>query len=99
MGAPWQTPAWHASVCVQALLSLQARPSGLGWGRQRFEASSHTPSLHWLPAALQLSGFPPHTPSVHASFTVQNRPSLQTTPFGFGGFVQAPILGSQTPAV
>jgi hypothetical protein len=29
---PVQTPAWHVSVWVQALLSLQALPSGWGAG-------------------------------------------------------------------
>src|SRR5258705_13822097 len=42
-------------------------------------ASSHTPTLHWSPAAEQLRGAPVHVPPLQASFTVQKRPSSHET--------------------
>ena len=41
---------------------------------------------------------PPHTPAVHTSVVVHVLPSLQVVPFGFAGFVHAPVA-SHAPAV
>jgi hypothetical protein len=43
---PWHTPAMQVSVCVHAVPSLQAVPSGRGGFEQRPVAESHTP-LAW----------------------------------------------------
>src|SRR5439155_769039 len=42
---------------------------------------------------------PPHTPFVQTSPTVQGLPSLHAVPLGAGGFVHAPVRGSQLSVV
>src|SRR6185369_11023307 len=45
---PEQEPLWQVSVCVQALLSVHALPSGLGGLEQVPDNGLHTPaSWHW----------------------------------------------------
>src|SRR5207249_3710407 len=39
-----QVPAWHASLCVQALASLHAVPSGFAGSEQSPVAVSHVPA-------------------------------------------------------
>jgi len=97
--APVHVPARHESVSVHASPSLHAVPSALGDASQRLAASLHTPLLHWSADVLQLRSAPPQTPLVQLSFTVQKRPSLQSAPLGLRGAEQAPVAGSQTPAV
>src|SRR5262244_782515 len=57
--APTQVPPTHASVCVQALPSLQARPSTAGGLVQAPVAGAQTPATwHWS-AAAQTTGLAP----------------------------------------
>src|SRR2546422_6696567 len=79
--APTQLPFWQASVCVQALPSLQAVPLGL------FVGAGHTPvagvqlSVSWHWSAVQTTGFAPtQLPFWQASVCVQALPSLQAVP-------------------
>jgi hypothetical protein len=79
---PTHEPAWHVSVCVQALLSLHAVPFGFG------VAAEHIPvpglqvpgSLHWSPF-VQTTGVPDaHVPLWHTSPAVHAFPSLHDVP-------------------
>ena len=63
------------SVCVQASPSVHVVPFVFGCATQASLVSSHTPTLHWSPAPAQLRGAPVQEPALHASFTVQKRPS------------------------
>jgi hypothetical protein len=48
---------------------------------------------------VQTRAVPPQTPAVHASLLVQALLSLHAVPFGAFGLEQAPLAGSQVPAV
>src|SRR4051794_24633964 len=56
--APEQTPAWQVSLWVQALLSLQAAPSGFD-GLLQPVTGSHTPARWQVSSAAQVTGAPP----------------------------------------
>src|SRR5207302_144234 len=54
-------------------------------------------SWHWSCAA-QVTGFAPvQVPASQVSVCVQALPSSQVVPFGFAGFEQTPVDGSQVP--
>jgi hypothetical protein len=55
-GVPAQTPAWHLSPLVQALLSLQVVPSALRVG-QTPSLGSHVPVL-WQASLVQVMAVP-----------------------------------------
>jgi hypothetical protein len=97
--SPVQAPAWHVSVCVQALPSLQALPLGLAGLEQTPVAVSQVPaSWHWSDA-VHTTGLPPvHAPAWHVSVCVQAFESLHVAPFALAGFEQRPVLGLQVPA-
>jgi len=96
---PVQTPAWQASVWVQALPSLQAVPFAAAGFEQEPLAGSQVPATWHSSDAAQVTGFPPvQTPAWQASVRVQASPSLQALPFAAAGFEQAPLVGSQVPA-
>src|SRR5437667_266457 len=81
---PTQVPFWQVSVCVQALPSLHAVPSGLAGFEHAPVAGSHVPGKwHWS-LAVHTTGFPPvHTPAPSQwSFWVQALPSLHGVPAG-----------------
>jgi hypothetical protein len=91
-----QRPASHASPVVHAVASLQGVPSAFGGPTHWSCDSSHVPTRHWSPAALQSRGAPTHAPAAQVSPTVQNLPSshgseLFTWP--------QPCTGSQTSVV
>ena len=92
-------PAWHVSVCVQALPSLQSVPFGTFGFEHVPVAGSHVPATwHWL-LAEHVTGFEPvQTPAWHVSVCVQALPSLHAVPFAALGFEQVPVAGSQVPA-
>ena len=95
---PLQTPAWQVSLCVQALPSLQAAPSGLTGFEQAPVCGSHVPASWQASGAAQVTAFPPvQTPAEHVSVRVQALPSSQAVPFGFCGFEHVPVCGSQVP--
>src|SRR5438552_3969258 len=94
-----QLPFWQASVCVQALPSLQAVPLVL------FVGAEHTPvaglqvpgSWHW--SAVQTTGFAPtQLPFWQASSSEQGRAALQAVPLVlFVGAEHMPVAGLQGP--
>jgi hypothetical protein len=99
---PVQTPPWQVSVFVQALLSLQAAPSGTTVGAGQVPVvSEHVPAA-WQASAGggQIIWVPPHVPlPSHASPVVHLRPSSHAAPAGLGAPpVHVPLLGSQVPA-
>jgi hypothetical protein len=61
---PVHTPDWQASVCVQALPSLQLVPFALGVTVQ-LDVPLQIRVLHWSSA--QVIDVPPHVPAVHTS--------------------------------
>lgn len=95
---PEQAPAWHVSVCVQALPSLQALPFAFGGFEQTPVAVLQVPaSWHWSDA-VQITGFAPEqVPDWQMSVCVQAFESLQAAPFALAGFEQRPVLGLQVP--
>jgi hypothetical protein len=98
--APVQTPAWQVSVCVHRLPSLQAVPFAATGSEQAPVDGSQVPAVwHWSEAG-QATGLPPvQTPAWQESVCVHRLPSLQAVPFATAGLVQAPVDGSQVPAV
>jgi hypothetical protein len=100
-GVPgWQTPAWHISLPLQTLPSLQLVPSVTGGFEQMPVFGSHTPALWQRSEAVQTTGAPPvQVPFWQVSPLVQPLPSLQALPFALAGFEQMPVAGSQTPAL
>ena len=97
--APVQTPAWHVSVAVQALLSSHALPSAFGGFVHVPVCASHCPaSWHWS-SAWHTTGPPPvHTPAWQASVFVHAFPSSHGVPPAFAGEEHAPVCGSHCPA-
>src|SRR5437870_2230688 len=65
---PVHVPAWHASVCVQALPSLHVVPSGAAGLEHAPVDGSHVPATWHASAAVHVTGLAPvHTPATHAS--------------------------------
>ena len=96
---PVHAPDWHASVCVQALPSLHAVPSGFDGFEHLPVDASHVPTTwHWSDAA-HVTGFDPvQLPDWHASLCVHAFPSLHAVPSGFDGFEHLPVDASHVPA-
>jgi hypothetical protein len=94
-----QTPASHASVCVQRLPSLHDVPSDLAGFEQMPVAGSQVPAVwHWS-WALQTTAFAPvHVPFWQVSVWVQVFSSLHAVPSALAGFEQTPVAGSHVPA-
>jgi hypothetical protein len=97
--APVHAPAWHVSLVVHALLSLQAAPFALFGFEQVPFAGLHVPALwHWS-SAMHVTGVPAeHAPAWHVSLVVHALPSLQAAPFALFGLEQVPFAGLQVPA-
>jgi hypothetical protein len=97
---PTHAPDWQVSVCVQLLPSLQAEPLLAAGFEQAPVAGSHAPAMwHWSDA-VQVTGLEPlHVPFWQVSVWVQAFPSLQDVPLAAMGFEQAPVDGSQVPAM
>jgi hypothetical protein len=82
---------------VQKLLSLQGEPFCLGGFEHRPVAGSHAPaSWHWSNAGHWIGLAPTQTPDWHVSTFEHASPSLQATPFAFGGCEQ-PVIGLHKP--
>src|SRR5438477_95597 len=98
--APTQAPAAQVSVRVQALASSHGAPSSLAGLLQTPDAGLQVPAVwHWS-AAVPTTGFePPPLPAALPSLRVQALPSSQLVPLGLAGLLQAPVAGSQVPAV
>src|SRR5437879_545986 len=98
--APTQAPAWQVSVCVHALASLQRVPLGLAGSLERPVAGVQVPGVwHWS-AAVQTTGLAPtQAPAWQVSLCVHAFASLQLAPLGLARLLQAPVAGSQVPAV
>jgi hypothetical protein len=74
-------PFWQLSLCVHALLSLQAVPFGRGCAWQAPVAGTQTPMLHALSRLLQETGVPgwqARVPRLQVSTPLQGFPSLQS---------------------
>src|SRR5947199_14240 len=95
--APTQLPFWQASVCVQALPSLQAVPLVL------FVGAEHTPVAglqvpgSWHASAVQATcSLSLHVALPISSVCVQALPSLQAVPLVlFVGAEHTPVAGLQ----
>jgi hypothetical protein len=97
---PVHVPAMHASVCVQALPSLQLVPSALDGFEQVPLVGSHVPTSWQASIAVHVTGFEPtQVPAMHASICVQALPSLQLVPSALTAYVQVPDEGSHDPAM
>ena len=96
---PVHVPPWHVSVCVQALPSLHALPSGFAGFEHVPVAGLHVPGLwHWSGAG-QTTVLPPvHVPPWQVSVCVHPFPSLHALPSGLAGFEQFPVAGLHVPA-
>jgi hypothetical protein len=78
---PWHTPALQLSVCVQALPSLHAAPSGLAETGHWPVGGSHAPTvLHPSEAGHATGSEPTQTPAWQTSVFVQAFQSLQSVP-------------------
>jgi hypothetical protein len=96
---PAHAPAWHVSVFVHALPSLQAVPSGAAGFEQAPVEGLHVPATWQASLAVHVTGFEPaHTPAWHVSVCVHALPSLHAVPFGAAGFEQVPVEGLHVPA-
>src|SRR5580765_6873993 len=93
-------PAWHVSVSVQRLPSLQDDPSAFAGFEQVPFAGLQVPATwHWSDAT-QVTGLAPaQTPAWQLSVCVQASLSLQPAPSAFAGFEQTPLAGLQLPAM
>src|SRR5436305_10927637 len=98
--APTQAPAAQASVCVHELPSVQGVPSAWAGLVQAPVAGSQVPAVwHWS-EAVHTTGFAPtQAPAAQASVCVHTLPSVQGVPSAWAGLLQAPVAGSQVPAV
>jgi hypothetical protein len=98
--APVQTPAWHVSVCVHPLPSLQLAPSVLAGFEQAPVLALHVPaSWHWSLAVHTFGFAPVQTPAWHVSVCVHALPSLQLLPSGLlVGAEHVPVAALQVPA-
>ena len=84
--APAHAPAWQVSVCVHALPSVQAVPSGASGFEQVPLAGLHVPaSWHWSLAEQTTGLAPAHVPAWQVSVCVQALPSVQAVPLGASG--------------
>src|SRR5580765_9101712 len=99
---PTHEPPWQVSVCVQALLSLQAVPLGFGVAAEHIPVSGlHVPgSLHWSPLVQTTGLLPTHAPAWQVSVCVQALLSLHAVPFGLGvALEQVPVSGLHVPGL
>src|SRR5439155_1057752 len=92
-------PAWHVSLRVHALASLQLVPLGLAGLLQAPDAGLQTPAVwHWS-AAVHTTGLAPtQAPAAQVSVRVQASPSSHGAPLSLAGLLQPPEGGLRTPA-
>jgi hypothetical protein len=97
---PVQMPAWHVSVRVHPLLSLQDAPSDFVGFEHVPVAGSHVPTpWHWSLAVQTMTLLPMHVPSWQVSVRVHALLSVQGALLVLGGFVQSPVAVSHVPMV
>lgn len=99
-GAPGaQLPITHASAIVHASPSSQVVPSALAGVEHVPVARSHAPaSWHWSRGGHVTGIIPVQTPPWQVSVCVHASESLHPAPSIWFGFVQTPVIVSQTPA-
>src|SRR5947199_4259376 len=98
--APTQAPAAQASVCVHTLPSVQGVPSAWAGLLQAPVAGSQVPAVwHWSEAVHTTGLAPTQAPAAQVSVRVQALPSSHGAPLSLAGLLQAPVVGSQVPAV
>ena len=96
---PVHVPAWHVSLCVQALPSLHEVPFGAFGFEQLPVAGLHVPATwHWSLVEHVTGLEPVHVPDSQVSVWVHALPSLHEVPFGAFGFEQVPVAGLHVPA-
>ena len=84
---------------MQVLPSLHVVPFAAFGFEHTPVAGLHVPATwHWS-SAVQVTAVPVQTPVWQLSAVVQALASLHVVPFGFAGFVQSPLVGSQVPAL
>lgn len=85
---------------MHLLPSSHAVPSGAAGFVQAPEDGSHVPAVWQVPEAMHTIGAPAvHAPAAQVSPVVHLFPSSQLVPSSLLGFEQAPVPGSQTPAL
>src|SRR3989454_515672 len=97
---PTQLPLWQVSVCVQGLPSVHGVPFVAVGLEQLPVAGLHVPATwHWS-RTVQVTGvLPTQLPLWQGTVCVQALPSVQGVPSALAGLLQAPVTGSQVPAV
>src|SRR5262245_8851783 len=97
---PVQVPAWHVSVWVHALPSLQVAPSALTGFEHVPVAELQVPAMWHESWAVQTMGFwPVQAPAWQESVCVQGLPSSQDAPFGLLGLEHVPVAVLQVPTL
>jgi hypothetical protein len=95
---PVQVPVWHESLCVHALPSLHAVPSGAVGFEHWPVPGSHVPATWHASDAVHVTGLAPvQVPAWHESLCVHALPSLHAVPSGFVGSEHAPVVGLHVP--
>jgi len=85
---------------LQSVAVEQSLQPAMGVLLQVPVAGSQVPAVwHWS-EAVHTTGFAPtQAPAAQASVCVHRLPSVQGVPSAWAGLVQAPVAGSQVPAV
>jgi len=95
---PEQKPAWHVSVRVHALPSLQVEPSVFAGLEQPPVATEHVPATWQVSRAVQTTGAPPmQLPDWQVSVRVHGLPSVHDVPLVACGLVQTPVWTLHVP--
>lgn len=93
------TPLWQLSLCVHALPSSHAVPSGSAGVEHMPVAGSHVPATWHESSGAHTTGAPAvQTPIWQVSAMVQPLPSLHAVPLDLAGFEHRPVAGSHVPA-
>jgi hypothetical protein len=96
---PTHAPPRQASICEQALPSLQTVPSIAAGFEHAPVAGSQAPAKwHWSLATQMTGVVPTHVPATQASICEQALKSLHAVPSAAAGFEHTPEAGSQVPA-
>src|SRR5205823_3791912 len=98
--APTQAPGAQVAVRVQASPSSHRAPLSLAGLLQTPDAGLQVPAVwHWSEAVHTAGLAPTQAPAWQVSVRVQALPSSHGAPLSLAGLLQAPVVGSQVPAV